>query len=266
MQTNKYVFKFSISVSPNEVENEVERIFKSNDILERDAFVISLKSFIMQYPHYYWLILVAFYKSQELYYASQNDTLEEFQMGFLLKDEDLDFIPNERFTLYFNKERVSNDYFESSKDYKWSVMEDGDEASFIEIVLQQMNFSLKDFSGDDNNKINDRFDELRNAATCYLWFSLQKFTLSHVDDEELATCLWTVFDTSAHDIVFFKADGNVGQDAVDNILKNVLYINKEVYNVEENPNNLEDLKSYGDYVHDYIKISQEILNMDIFDM
>lgn len=259
-------FNFTLSISPIEVENEVERLFKSNDTEQRDAFVNSLKVFISKYPHYYWLILVVFYKSQALYYASQNDDLEEFQMGFLLKDENLDFSPKERFTLFYNKERVSSDYFISPKDYKWSINEEEEETSFIELVMSQMRFSIQDFSGQDYEKINAKFDELRNAATSYLWFSLQKFTLSHVDEEELAACLWTVFDTSAHDIEMFKADGNVGQDAVDFILQHILYIDKEAFNVEENLNNLEDLKSYGSYVHDYIKIAQEVLDMDIFDM
>jgi len=261
MPNKKTSFEFGLSISPYELTKETEKIFKSRDIKLRDALVSSLKSFLIEYPHYYWLNLLVFYKTQSLYYEYQEDELEDFQSGFLVNEHELNFKPQDRFSLYYDKECISSNFWKSSKDYKWSKEKDGDETSFVEVVLNAMNFSIKDFSGENN-----KYDEFRNAATTYLWFSLQKFTLTDPDAEELACCLWTAFDSMAHDIEEFKADGNVGQDAVDNVLKYILQIDKEKYNEEENPENIENLQRYGDYVHDYVKIAEEILEMDIFDM
>jgi hypothetical protein len=82
------------------------------------------------------------------------------------------------------------------------------------------------------------------------------------DSEDLANCLWSVLADAAHDIEIFKADGNFGQEAVDYMLKYILRMDKEAFNAEEN----DELESFNDYVHDYIKISEEILDKDIFDM
>lgn len=257
-------FKFTNSVSPQELQQEVDRIFKTGDIKTRDGFMSELKTFIQKNKNYYWFTLLVFYRSQELYYESQNDELEIFHLGFQINDKEFDFHPKASFTLFYNKESTSSNYWESSKDYKWTKnKDDEDEYPFIGLILNETKISLADFS-----EKNDTYNEFRNAATSYLWFSLQNFTISRPrpDAEELATLLWSVFDSEAHDYEEFKADGNVGQDALDNILHYVLHIDKEKYNTEENPDDRDDLQNYRDYVHDYVKIAEEILDMDIFDM
>ena len=91
MPNKKTSFEFGLSISPYELTKETEKIFKSRDIKLRDALVSSLKSFLIEYPHYYWLNLLVFYKTQSLYYEYQEDELEDFQSGFLVNEHELNF-------------------------------------------------------------------------------------------------------------------------------------------------------------------------------
>jgi len=254
-------FNFDIHTDASKLDEEVERIFTSRSIEQRDAFVEEFTEFINHHPHYFWLTLSVYYKAQNVYYAANDESLEEFYSGFLVEDDDLNFKPQERFELYFHNEKDNASQWESPSDYKWSKGKNGKEASFLETVVNDMKYKLSDFSEE-----NDHYVECRNAATTYLWISLQKITLGHVNNEELATCLWSVFDIRAHELEEFNGDANVGQDAVDNMLAYILRIDKEEFNVDENPSNRDDLEQYDGYIHDYLKISQEILDMDIFDL
>jgi hypothetical protein len=199
-----------------------------------------------------------YYKAQDCYYESGNDDLEDFYGGFAISEKSYDFTPKDEFEATYFPERESDSHWLQPSDFKWSK-DGGDKKLFIEVVLDLAKMSSTNY---EDTLLN--YAKLRNTAICCLWTSLQAYTMMRPtpDSEDLANCLWSVLADAAHDIEIFKADGNFGQEAVDYMLKYILRMDKEAFNAEEN----DELESFNDYVHDYIKISEEILDKDIFDM
>lgn len=242
------------------LEEEIERIFQIGDIQARDLFVKKAIDFINANNNFYWLSYLIFYKAQECYYQSGDDDLESFFLGFELKTSEFDFDPKQKFNLDYYPDRDSDDFWLSPKDFKWSS-ESSEKGVFIEVLLSEMGIDINHY---EDTQLN--YAILRNAATSYLWVSLQNYCSEFPDSEDLANCLWSVFSDSAHDIDIFKSDGNFCQEAVDNILKYILRMDKDSFNADENPEDRDDLNSFNDYVHDYVKISEEIIDKDIFDL
>jgi hypothetical protein len=265
INTESTDFVFNINQSSkwdfeDTIEEEVERLFQLQDEKLRDLFVKNATVFINNNPSFYWLSLLIYYKAEECYYESGNDDLCDWYSGFQLLENDFNFNPKEKFKLNFYPEKDKNcdSYWASASDYKWSIGNEN-KKNFVEIILDILKINIENY---EDTALN--YSLLRNTATTCLWTSLQSYTMQRPtpESEDLANCLWSVFCDSAHEIEIFKGDGNFGQEAVDNIIKYILRMDKEEFNTEEN----DDLESFNDYVHDYVKISEEILDRDIFDM
>jgi len=257
------IFIFDITQIANwnfeeHIEEEVERLFQLQDEKSRDLFIASAVDFINQNHEFYWISYLIYYKAQDCYYESGNDDLEDFYGGFAISEKSYDFTPKDEFEATYFPERESDSHWLQPSDFKWSK-DGGDKKLFIEVVLDLAKMSSTNY---EDTLLN--YAKLRNTAICCLWTSLQAYTMMRPtpDSEDLANCLWSVLADAAHDIEIFKADGNFGQEAVDYMLKYILRMDKEAFNAEEN----DELESFNDYVHDYIKISEEILDKDIFDM
>jgi hypothetical protein len=186
--------------------------------------------------------------------------LESFFIGFEIKNDNLNFDPSRKFSLDFNGNSEDDNHWLSPKDFKWSGSSLR-RSSFVEVLIKEMEIDLSNYEDTQSN-----FAIIRNAATSYLWVSLQDFASEFPEAEEFANCLWSVFSEEAHDLEMFKVEGNFGQEALDNIIKYILRIDKDIFNADENPEDRDDLNSFNDYVHDYIKISEVFLEKDIFDM
>jgi hypothetical protein len=262
---NEGDFTFNINDITNwdfedKIEDEIERIFQISDTNARDTFVKKATDFINQHNYFYWLSLLIYYKAQDCYYTSGDDDLESFFIGFEIKKNNLNFDPSQKFSLDYDGNSEDDNHWLSPKDFKWSSSSLR-RSSFVEVILKEMEIDLSNYEDTQSN-----FALIRNAATSYLWVSLQDYSSEFPEAEDFANCLWSVFSEEANDIEIFKADGNFAQEALDNILKYILRLDKEAFNADENPEDRDDLNSFNDYVHDYIKISEEILEKDIFDM
>lgn len=166
---------------------------------------------------------------------------------------ELSFNPEEEFSTYFNPERKSEDYWRSNTDWLWSNKPGDDEMTFTELMFNRAGLDINDTDYDS--------DKYVNWGISSLWIALRNYASDFPEADELAICLWTVFD-NAHEIC---NDGSgVNWDIIQILIEDLLYINMDDYNTEESDD--EDLKAYDPYVHDFIKISQEILDKDIFDM
>ena len=104
------------------------------------------------------------------------------------------------------------------------------------------------------------YNKYRHWALSSLWLALRKYAGDFPDADEMATCLWTVFDDA-----FEEMEGTgLNFEVVENLFKNILYIDFDSYNSDQSDD--ENLNPYISYVHDFEKLAQEILDRDIFDL
>jgi hypothetical protein len=264
-KANSFVFDITQIANRNfedNIEEEVERLFQLQDEKSRDLFMANAVDFINQNHEFYWISYLIYYKAQDCYYESGNDDLVDFYGGFAISEKSYDFSPNDEFKATYFPDRESDSHLLQPSDFKWSKA-GGDKKLFIEVVLDLAKMSSANYEDTFLN-----YAKLRNTAITCLWTSLQAYTMMRPrpDSQDLANCLWSVFDDYAHEIDIFKADGNFCQEALNNIIEYILRINIDEFNAEENPCDRDDLEFFNGYEHDYIKISEEILDRDIFDM
>lgn len=182
------------------------------------------------------------------------DFIDQFDSDFSNKlTTELSFNPEEEFHTYFNPERQSESGWRNNTDWLWSNEQGGDEMTFTELIFNRAGLDINDTDYDG--------DKYVNWGISSLWIALRNYASDFPDAEDMAICLWTVFDNT-HEIC---NDGSgVNWDIIQILIEDLLYINMDDYNTEESDD--EDLEAYDPYVHDFIKISQEILDKDIFDM
>ena len=249
-----------------ELNTHIENLIREKNDSELNSIMDRLIEFVNENRECYWKLVSI---SQFLYELRNKiecevednltpqvnlDFIEQFCNDLFNKlMTEISFNPEIEFMTYFNPERKSEEYWRSNTDWLWSNEQGGDEMTFTELIFNRAGLDINDIDYDS--------DKYVHFGISSLWIALRNYASDFPDAEDMAICLWTVFD-NAHEIC---NDGSgVNWDIIQRIIEDLLYINMDDYNTEESDNL--DLEAYDPYVHDFIKISQEILDRDIFDM
>lgn len=261
--SNKSLYRPIVS---NELYNHFETLIREKNDIELNSIVDRIIQFVNENWECYWKLVSISHFLYELRNKIEvevddntnlQDTLEfieQFNSDLSNKlTKELSFNPETEFHTYFNPERQSDNFWRNNTDWLWSNEEGGDEMTFTEVIFNRAGLDINDSDYDSSKYI--------NFGISSLWIAMRNYASDFPDAEDMAICLWTVFD-NAHDIC---NNGNGDNwDIIQRIIEDLLLINMDDYNTEESDD--EDLEAYDPYVHDFIKISQEILDKDIFDM
>lgn len=258
--------------------DDIEELVRSRNLEELTELTETLVSFVNENHECSWMLVSIDQYLGELYKTiececEENDTeenrelfsfIQEFNSGYSdIVSEKIEFSPEAEFTIYFNSERKSTEFWRSNKDWLWSKERGGDEMTFPELIIKEANLKwtyTDEYSpGFDFEKESDN-NKYKHWAITSLWLGLREYAGDFPDAEDMAICLWTVFDDA-----FEEMQGTgVNFEVVETIFKKILYIDFDSFNSDDTDN--EDLNPYDNYVHDFEKLSQEILDKDIFDL
>jgi hypothetical protein len=154
--------------------------------------------------------------------------------------------------------------WESTSDYTWTDPKNGTEGSFLQLLFNRIGVTVEDINAEKSNN-----QYIQNIATTFLWFSMVKFVQDKVlrkghDNEDLAILIWTVIEDPIADEISDILCGEVyGFESFFSIVAPLMLgFDMDHYNWEEN----DQMEGYGDYVHDFKAIAQDILKKDIFDI
>lgn len=218
-----------------------------------------------------YLIPIFYNKIEKEQYEIEHPMRFNFNLNEFLEEFGFEFSPER------NKD---SGYWESTSDYTWTDPNNNTEGSFLQLLLGRIQVTVEDINAngelkywDGNNwvelteKSNNQYIE--NIAATFLWFSMVKFIKDKVhkqgyDNKDLAKLIWTVVQDPIADEINDVLQGEIyGFESFFQIVApSMLGFNLDHYDWEKN----DEMQGYGDYVHDFKAIAQDILNMDIFDI
>jgi hypothetical protein len=190
--------------------------------------------------------------------------MQEFNSEYSdIVSEKIEFSPEQEFTIYFNPERNSDEYWRSNKDWLWSKEQGGEEMTFPELIIKEAGLkwtTTDEYTPGFDFENEKDWNTYKHRAITSLWLALREYAGDFPDSEEMATCLWTVFDDALEEM---QGTGT-NFEIVKTLFKKILYVDFDSYNSDDTDD--EDLNPYNSYVHDFEKLAQEILDKDIFDL
>ena len=257
--------------------DNIEELVRSKNIEELTELTETIVSFVNENHECSWMLVAIDQYLGELYNTIEcetedNDTeenqelfsfIQEFNTGYAdIVAEKIEFNLEEEFLVYFNPERNSTEFWRSNKDWLWSKG-GGEEMTFPELIIKLAGLKWThtdeytpgfDFENEsDNNKY-------KHCAITSLWLGIREYASDFPDAEEMAICLWTVFDDALEEM---QGTG-INFEIVETLFKKILYIDFDSFNSDDTDD--EDLNPYNSYVHDFEKMAQIILDKDIFDL
>lgn len=257
--------------------DNIEELVRSKNIEELTELTETIVSFVNENHECSWMLVAIDQYLGELYNTIEcetedNDTeenqevfsfIQEFNTGYAdIVAEKIEFNLEEEFLVYFNPERNSTEFWRSNKDWLWSKG-GGEEMTFPELIIKlaglKWTFSDEYSPGFDFEKESDN-NKYKHWAITSLWLGIREYASDFPDAEEMAICLWTVFDDALEEM---QGTGT-NFEIVETLFKKILYIDFDSFNSDDTDD--EDLNPYNSYVHDFEKLAQEILDKDIFDL
>lgn len=249
------------------IENLVRALVNGPEASEElEKITEALTSFVNENHECFWLLVAVDQLLGKLYSdieaeSYENETeentalfefIDEFNSRYSeIVGEKITFSPEQEFGITFNCE-----------DNTWS-RNGGEEKTFPEIIIEHagLKWSLNEeyspaFDFEDERTLK----KYKHSAISSLWLGLRDFARTWPDEEDMATCLFTVFD----DALVEMSGTGYNWEIVETLLEKILYISVSEYNTEESDR--DDLNAYEPYVYDVEKIAQEILDKDIFDL
>lgn len=245
--------------------DNIEELVRSKNIEELTELTETIVSFVNENHECSWMLVAIDQYLGELYNTIEcetedNDTeenqelfsfIQEFNTGYAdIVADKIEFSPESEFTIYYNSE-------------KWYKEEGDEETTFPELIIKENGLKWTytdeylpgfDFENEsDNNKY-------KHCAITSLWLGLREYASDFPDAEDMATCLWTVFDDALEEM---QGTGT-NFEIVETLFKKILYVDFDSFNSDDTDD--EDLNPYNSYVHDFEKLAQEILDKDIFDL
>lgn len=245
--------------------DNIEELVRSKNIEELTELTETIVSFVNENHECSWMLVAIDQYLGELYNTIEcetedNDTeenqelfsfIQEFNTGYAdIVADKIEFSPESEFTIYYNSE-------------KWYKEEGDEETTFPELIIKEAGLKWTytdeylpgfDFENEsDNNKY-------KHWAITSLWLGLREYSSDFPDAEDMATCLWTVFDDALEEM---QGTGT-NFEIVETLFKKILYVDFDSFNSDDTDD--EDLNPYNSYVHDFEKLAQEILDKDIFDL
>ena len=257
--------------------DNIEELVRSKNIEELTELTETIVSFVNENHECSWMLVAIDQYLAELYNTiecetEENDTeenqevfsfIQEFNTGYAdIVAEKIEFNLEEEFLVYFNPERNSTEFWRSNKDWLWSKG-GGEEMTFPELIIKlaglKWTFSDEYSPGFDFENESDN-NKYKHWAITSLWLGIREYASDFPDAEEMAICLWTVFDDALEEM---QGTGT-NFEIVETIFKKILYVDFDSFNSDDTDD--EDLNPYNSYVHDFEKLSQIILDKDIFDL
>jgi hypothetical protein len=266
--------------------NAIEELVRTKNLEELVTLTETIVSFVNENHECSWMLvaidqyLVELYNTLDNEYCEneteENKELYDFISEFITyKREDglpsysdiisknLKFNPEKEFTVYFNPERNSDEYWRSNKDWLWSKEQGGEEMTFPELIIKEAGLkwtTTEEYTPGFDFENEKDWKTYKHRAITSLWLGLRKYADEFPDAEDMAICLWTVFDDALEEM---QGTGT-NFEIVKTIFTKILYVDFDSYNSDDTDD--EDLNTFDSYVHDFEKLAQEILDKDIFDL
>jgi len=243
--------------------NTIEELVRSKNLEELTTLTETIVSFVNQNHECSWMLVAIDQFLGELYNTieiecEENETeeneevfsfIQEFNSGYTeIVSEKIEFSPEEEFTVYFNPERNSDEYWRSNKDWLWSKERGGEEMTFPELIIKEAGLKwtkTEEYTPGFDFENQRDWDTYKHRAITSLWLALREYAGDFPDAEDM------------------EGTGT-NFEIVKTIFTKILYVDFDSYNSDDTDD--EDLNPYMSYVHDFEKLSQELLDKDIFDL
>lgn len=239
------LFNSGVNTSVNILTDTINNLYENEDKKGLETLMKNLVDSANKDGLYYWLYYVAKTKIFECYRNSGAGFEYNYEGDcgkFNLND----------FCLYFNTTPNVISPFTSGQDYSWGLEEDSQEDFFETCVLKKINLSTEDLEE------KDKFIYAQHASLSILLCSLINWiNSSKVSNTDLANCFLSVMDPKG------QSDENLIQlccDLPSLICQHIVGIDFDEYNSELDDSN----EMFGDYVHDWVKISERIIDEETF--
>jgi hypothetical protein len=237
--------KFGVYTSANILNDTIHNLYQKKDEKGLETLMGKLIEIINNDGIYYWLFYVAKIKIFECYQNSGPD----FEYNY--EGDCEKFNPND-FCLFFNPKSNVISPFTSGKDYSWGTEENSQNDYFEISVLKKIGLTS------DELEEKDKFTYIQHASFTILICSLIHWINdSQVSEIDLANCFLSIMDPKG------QSDENLIQlccDLPNLICQHIVGIDFDEFNSELDSSN----EMFGDYVHDWIKISGRILEEETF--
>jgi len=258
--------------------NTIEELVRSKNLEELTTLTETIVSFVNENHECSWMLVAIDQFLGKLYNTieiecEENETeengevfsfIQEFNSGYTeIVSEKIEFSPEDEFTVYFNPERNSDEYWRSNKDWLWSKEQGGEEMTFPELIIKEAGLkwtTTDEYTPGFDFENEKDWNTYKHRAITSLWLALREYARTFPDAEDMAICLWTAFDDALEEM---EGTGT-NFEIVKTIFKKILYVDFDSYNSDDTDD--EDLNPYNSYVHDFEKMSQELLDKDIFDL
>jgi len=271
------LYKTTKDYQIEELTDNFEELVRSKNLEELTTLTETLVSFVNENHECFWLLVAVDQFLGQLYTKTENEYsdneteeneqvfsfMQEFNSGYSdIVSEKIEFSPEQEFKIYFNPERNSDEYWRSNKDWLWSKEQGGEEMTFPELIIKEAGLkwtTTDEYTPGFDFENEKDWNTYKHWALSSLWLALREYAGDFPDAEEMATCLWTVFDDALEEM---QGTGT-NFEIIETIFKKILYVDFDSYNSDDTDD--EDLNPYNSYVHDFEKLAQEILDKDIFD-
>lgn len=248
------------------LKKEIERIVRVRDLEGLTGLSGELVSFVNSKRECFWMLVAVSEWLSYLYNKIESEENEElfsfisdFNFDELVRDR-IDFNPEEEFAIRFNSERRNEEFWRTNRDWLWSNR-GGEEMTFPELIISNagLEWYIHDDWGFDFRNEGDVL-KYKHWAVSSLWMGLREYCREFPDSEELAICLWTVFD----DVMEEMQGSGLNWEVIEMLFGNILNIEMDEWNSDDSDR--DDLEPYDNYVHDIKGLSGEVLDRDIFDL
>lgn len=234
-----------VNTSINTLTDTVNYLYDNEDKKGLETLMKKLVDSANKDGIYYWL----YYVAKNKIFECERDSNAGFEYHF---EGDCGNFNLRDFCLYFNTTPNVISPFTSGQDYSWGLEEDNQEDFFEACVLKKINLSPEDL------EVKEKFIYAQHASLSILICSLIHWiNNSEVSDTELANCFLSVMDPKG------QSDQNLIQlccDLPSLICQHIVGVDFDEYNSELGNSS----EMFGDYVHDWVKISTRILDEETF--
>jgi hypothetical protein len=246
-ETNSFVADLcssNINLASSMLTSQIKELYADEDEEGLESLMTSLVRLAERDGRYFWI----FYTAKSTIYDCSRTCESDFDYSYDLDCTKFNVLD---YTLYFDPIAEVIGPFTSGRDFNWSADKGGESAYFEELVLQRLKIT------EDELDRPEEFVQASHAAFTFLICSLVTWINNNeVSEIDLANCFLSVMDPKGQ-------SENMAQlccDLPSLLCTSIAFIDLTEYNSEEDSSN----EPFGDYVHDWLKISDRILAEDTF--
>ncbi|MFM7730762.1 MAG: hypothetical protein ACKO6L_06970 [Flavobacteriales bacterium] len=236
------IFSKSPSVASNILVKRIRALYANEDQASLEELMKRIINKVEDEGIYYWI----FYAAKAMIYDCNRTSESDFDYTF---DGECDRFKMSLYTIQFDPKPARIGPFMSGSDFNWQS--EGQESFFESLALHKMNMKEEDLDQQE------KFTTARHGAMTILLCSLISWINSQeVSSADLSNCFLSVMDPKDQSENLRQLSG----DLPSLICSSIAFIDLADYNSEEDDSN----KPFGDYVHDWVQISDRILSEDTF--